>query len=199
MCSNFHHRVESTSHTCARTGAAILRESQLSHRVAFSFLLVLLIVVASPKENFAQRPCEDLARLSLTNVTITSATSLAAGTFKPPSDPHEPLPAPAYPPSAAYRASSDRRALRRSGLKCGCQSQAGTASSNRSATAVWRAPSRSLIWRNRCSEALRPPVPTTATPVTSSTELGNRPPRKSYRLRISSGPRDIRPGQGDLA
>jgi len=134
MCSNFHHRVESTSHTCARTGAAILRESQLSHRVAFSFLLVLLIVVASPKENFAQRPCEDLARLSLTNVTITSATSLAAGTFKPPSDPHEPLPAPAYPPSAAYRASSDRRALRRSGLKCGCQSQAGTASSNRSAT-----------------------------------------------------------------
>jgi hypothetical protein len=64
----------------------------LSHRVAFSFLLVLLILVASPKEDFAQRPCEDLAKLSLTNVTITSATSLAAGTFKPPSDPHDPPP-----------------------------------------------------------------------------------------------------------
>jgi feruloyl esterase len=61
----------------------------LSHRVSFSFLLVLLISVASPKDAFAQRPCEDLVKLSLTNATIASATSLAAGAFKPPSAPYQ--------------------------------------------------------------------------------------------------------------
>jgi feruloyl esterase len=38
----------------------------------------------------AQTPCEDLAKLKLANATITSATSVAAGSYKPPSYPGAP-------------------------------------------------------------------------------------------------------------
>ena len=70
----------------------------MSHRIAFSCLLEVL-VMAGPKPAFAQRPCEDLVKLSLTNATVTSATSLAAGAFKPPSSSYAPplrAPMPAF-------------------------------------------------------------------------------------------------------
>src|SRR5579862_1195366 len=65
----------------------------MSHRIAFAFLFTLFLMTAlSPRQVFAQRPCEKLAELILTNASITSATPVAAGTFKPPSNPNQPPP-----------------------------------------------------------------------------------------------------------
>ena len=66
----------------------------MSHRIAsalFFALPVITVLCASPAA--AQRSCESLAAVTLTNASITSATSVAAGTFKPPSGPGQPAPA----------------------------------------------------------------------------------------------------------
>ena len=66
----------------------------MSHRIAFAFFFALPMMTAlCPSPASAQRSCESLASLTLTNATITSATSVAAGTFKPPSGPGQPAPA----------------------------------------------------------------------------------------------------------
>jgi hypothetical protein len=62
----------------------------MSHRIAFVFFALSMITALSPRPASAQRSCESLASLTLTNAAITSATSVAAGTFTPPSAPGQP-------------------------------------------------------------------------------------------------------------
>jgi Tannase and feruloyl esterase len=68
-------------------------------RASILFCPVLLIgATLAPPPAFAQKSCESLAMLTLANATITSATSVAAGAFKPAAGPgipapNEPLPA----------------------------------------------------------------------------------------------------------
>jgi feruloyl esterase len=58
-----------------------------------NFRIVLLVAVAlSPAAAFAQTSCESLANLALTDATISSATSVAAGSYKPPAGPGLPAP-----------------------------------------------------------------------------------------------------------
>ena len=62
------------------------------------FALVALSAAFSASPASAQKDCESLTTLTVANVTITSATSVAAGSFKPPAGPgvpapNEPLPA----------------------------------------------------------------------------------------------------------
>jgi feruloyl esterase len=65
----------------------------LTHRAAILFCLVLLIGAALvPAPAFAQKSCDSLTTLTLANTTITSATSVAAGAFKPPAGPGQPAP-----------------------------------------------------------------------------------------------------------
>src|ERR1700674_1637273 len=66
----------------------------MSHRIAFVFFGLSMITGLSPRPVSAQRSCESLASLTLANAAITSATSVAAGAFTPPSVPGQP-PAPA--------------------------------------------------------------------------------------------------------
>ena len=57
----------------------------MTFRAAFVVCLALLIASALvPATVSAQSSCESLTSLALTNATITSATSIAAGEFKPP-------------------------------------------------------------------------------------------------------------------
>jgi feruloyl esterase len=63
------------------------------YRVAFvSCLIVLVGAALAPALAAAQNSCESLVTLALTNTTITSATSVAAGAFKPPAGPGQPAP-----------------------------------------------------------------------------------------------------------
>src|SRR5271156_3086310 len=65
----------------------------MSHRFAFVSCLVLLIGAAlAPAPAAAQKPCESLGSPALTNASIPSATSVAAGAFKPPAGPGQPAP-----------------------------------------------------------------------------------------------------------
>ncbi|MGA8011712.1 MAG: tannase/feruloyl esterase family alpha/beta hydrolase [Candidatus Acidiferrales bacterium] len=65
----------------------------MTHRAAILFCLVLLISAALvPAPAFAQKSCDSLTTLTLANTTITSATSVAAGAFKPPAGPGQPAP-----------------------------------------------------------------------------------------------------------
>jgi feruloyl esterase len=65
-------------------------ESRMSHRIASPFLFALFMMTAlNPGQVFAQRPCEDLASITLTSATITSATSVPAGPYKPASPAYE--------------------------------------------------------------------------------------------------------------
>jgi tannase/feruloyl esterase len=57
-------------------------------RVAFVICVALLVAVAlAPAPAAAQTSCESLTGLKLTNTTITSATSVATGEYKPPIGP----------------------------------------------------------------------------------------------------------------
>jgi hypothetical protein len=68
----------------------------MTRRFSFvSCLFVLFTAAAAPA--FAQKSCESLTGLALTNATITSATSVAAGAFKPPAGPGQPAPTEALP------------------------------------------------------------------------------------------------------
>ena len=70
----------------------------MTHRVAFvSSLIVLMGGALAPTPADAQQSCESLTTLALTNTTITSATSVAAGAFKPPAGPGQPPPTEALP------------------------------------------------------------------------------------------------------
>ncbi len=65
----------------------------MTGRVASAFSLVLFVGAAlAPAPALAQRSCENLTTLVLANATITSATSVAAGAFKPPAGPGTPAP-----------------------------------------------------------------------------------------------------------
>lgn len=84
----------------ARSPKSSSRILAMSHRItcAFFFALPIMTILCSSPAS-AQRTCESLAALTLTNATITSATSVAAGTFKPPAGSGPPAPAvdlPAY-------------------------------------------------------------------------------------------------------
>jgi Tannase and feruloyl esterase len=62
----------------------------MSHRIRFAFLFGLpMMMTFCLRPAFAQRPCENLAQLALANATITTATSVPAGTFKLPADPNQ--------------------------------------------------------------------------------------------------------------
>ncbi len=70
----------------------------MAHRAAFaSWLLMLLGVALVPAPTYAQASCESLTTLTLANATVTSATSIAAGAFKPPAGPGQPAPADPLP------------------------------------------------------------------------------------------------------
>jgi feruloyl esterase len=56
-----------------------------------------MVTVLTLTQVSAQRPYENLASLSLTNAAITSATSVAGGTYKTPSDRFQPTPRAAIP------------------------------------------------------------------------------------------------------
>ncbi|HEV2385782.1 MAG TPA: tannase/feruloyl esterase family alpha/beta hydrolase [Candidatus Acidoferrales bacterium] len=55
------------------------------------------MLIFRPTYASAQRSCESLANLTLSKAAITSATSVAAGVFKPPSGPGQPAPRVALP------------------------------------------------------------------------------------------------------
>jgi hypothetical protein len=82
------------------------------HRIAFTMFFALPLATGlCLKPAFAQRPCENLAALSLNHATITSAMSYPAGAFKPPSDPNRLLPRaelPAFLPRARDRQAHER-------------------------------------------------------------------------------------------
>ena len=65
----------------------------MRYGIAFTLFFALLSFMALfANTASAQRSCESLTSLALTNVTITSATSIAAGAYKPPSAPGQPAP-----------------------------------------------------------------------------------------------------------
>ncbi|HKV05606.1 MAG TPA: tannase/feruloyl esterase family alpha/beta hydrolase [Candidatus Acidoferrales bacterium] len=65
----------------------------MNYRVAVVLLMVFAAVLfLAPAPAAAQQSCESLASLSLTNATITSATSVAAGGFRPPAGAGQPAP-----------------------------------------------------------------------------------------------------------
>ena len=70
-------------------------------RIALSVCLAFLFAAFLPAATSAQTSCEALANLPLTNATITSAASVAAGSYKPPATPG--LPAPTKPLPAFCR------------------------------------------------------------------------------------------------
>jgi hypothetical protein len=62
-------------------------------RVAFALFFALPIATAlCPSPASAQRSCESLTSLTLTNATVASANSVAAGTFRPPAGPGQAAP-----------------------------------------------------------------------------------------------------------
>jgi len=76
-----------------------VEEGHMNHRIGFPFLFTLFMMTAlNPRQVFAQRSCENIASLTLTNATITSATTVPAGTYKPPYAPYE-VPPPAGIPA----------------------------------------------------------------------------------------------------
>ena len=64
-------------------------------RIALSACLAVLVFL--PCAALAQTPCEKLADVTLTNATVTSATSVTAGSYKPPAGPGLPAPSAALP------------------------------------------------------------------------------------------------------
>ena len=57
-----------------------------STSVALKFFVALLAIFAFGVRTTNAASCENLASISLANVTITSAESVAAGAFTPPAD-----------------------------------------------------------------------------------------------------------------
>lgn len=66
-------------------------------RCAFASIVILFLTALISGSARAQRSCESLTSLSLSNATITSATSEAAGAYKPPSASGQPAPNYALP------------------------------------------------------------------------------------------------------
>lgn len=64
-------------------------------RIALPICFAVLILF--PCVALAQTPCEKLADVTLTNASVTSATSVGAGSYKPPAGPGLPAPSAALP------------------------------------------------------------------------------------------------------
>ena len=62
-----------------------------------SGLILVALTYMFPSRASAQRSCESLTSLTLSGGTITSATSVPVGAFKPPSGPGQPAPSYALP------------------------------------------------------------------------------------------------------
>jgi Tannase and feruloyl esterase len=75
----------------ACTPESSTRRTAIHRRIAFACLLVVPLAVAvfAPRAS-AQRSCDSLTGLQLSHAKITSAASVAAGTFKPPAAPGAP-------------------------------------------------------------------------------------------------------------
>src|SRR5579862_7190460 len=70
----------------------------MAQRFALASSLILVVLTFMfPGRSSAQRSCETLASLTLSGASITSATSVAAGAFKPPPGPGQPAPTYALP------------------------------------------------------------------------------------------------------
>jgi len=67
-------------------------EEPVSFRVSLYVGLALFFAAVLPVTTAGQASCESLANLTLTEATITSATSVAAGSYKPPAAPGLPAP-----------------------------------------------------------------------------------------------------------
>lgn len=74
-------------------------EALVKSRIALAVCFVITMLF--PCAAFAQTSCEKLADVALTKATVTSATSVAAGSYKPPTAPG--LPAPSEPLPAFCR------------------------------------------------------------------------------------------------
>lgn len=70
-------------------------EAFVKTRIALPICFAVLILF--PCAALAQTPCEKLADVTLTNASVTSATSVAAGSYKPPAGPGLPAPSAALP------------------------------------------------------------------------------------------------------
>jgi len=117
----------------------------MSHRIAFPFLFALFVMMAlNPGQVFAQRPCEALASLTVANATITSATSIEAGAYKPPNAPNQAPPRADMPAFCRVAGIASRPAIPRLNSRCGCRFPPGTASMSRLATVGSRGP---FLWR----------------------------------------------------
>src|SRR6202521_3538610 len=57
-----------------------------SESIGLKFIVVLLAIFTFGVRTTDAAPCENLASVSLANVTITSAESVASGAFTPPAD-----------------------------------------------------------------------------------------------------------------
>lgn len=70
----------------------------MAQRFALASALILVVLAFMfPGRASAQRSCETMASLTLSGASITSATSVATGAFKPPSGPGQPAPNYALP------------------------------------------------------------------------------------------------------
>jgi len=69
----------------------------VSFRVTLYGWMALSVAAVFPAPTPGQQSCESLAKLALPNATITSATSVAAGNYKPPASPGLPAPTKALP------------------------------------------------------------------------------------------------------
>jgi hypothetical protein len=67
------------------------RGTAINRRIAFSSAFILPIFLEFCASNaIAQRSCESLTNLTLSKASVTSATSVAQGSFKPPTGPGQP-------------------------------------------------------------------------------------------------------------
>jgi feruloyl esterase len=82
-----------TDSACNDSAVNLLTQGEsVNLRIALSVCLALLIAAFLPVTTSGQTSCEALANLTLTNATITSAASVAAGSYKPPATPGLPPP-----------------------------------------------------------------------------------------------------------
>jgi len=70
-------------------------EAFVKSRIALP--ICFAVIMLFPCAALAQTPCEKLADITLTNATVTSATSVQAGSYKPPAGPGLPAPSAALP------------------------------------------------------------------------------------------------------
>ena len=83
---------------CNHSAVNLLAQGEsVNLRIALPVCLALVVAAFLPVATSAQASCEALANLTLTNATITSAASVAAGSYKPPATPGLPVPTKTLP------------------------------------------------------------------------------------------------------